>query len=116
LFGNAVELVDSFIYHVHRHGKALTGLINHTKNMKSRNQQKPLNINRLMLFAQATLEAVTFVNEDGKQVQLELEQRCKNNETKLFSCMDEFVNITSAIRSMLEHFFANHSNAFTTKR
>jgi hypothetical protein len=67
-----------------------------------------------MLFAQATLEAVTFVNEDGKQVQLELEQRCKNNKTKLFSCMDEFVNTTSAIRSLLEHFFANHSNAFAT--
>jgi hypothetical protein len=114
LVGNASEFVDSFIYHVHRHGKALAGLISHTKTMKTRNQQNPLNINRLMLFAQATLEAVTFVNEDGKQVQLQLEQRCKNNETKLFSCMGEFVNITSAIRSLLEHCFANHSNAFTT--
>ena len=75
LVGNAVELVDNFIYHVHRHSKALTGLINHVQVMKSRNQQIPLNINRLILFAQATLEAVTFVNEDGKQVQLELEQQ-----------------------------------------
>jgi hypothetical protein len=114
-FGDAVETVDNFIYHVHRHGKALTGLINYTTIMKSRNQQNPLNINRLIVFAQATLEAVTFVNENGKQVQLELEQeRCKTMGAKLFSCMDEFVNITSAIRFMLEHFFANHSNAFTT--
>jgi hypothetical protein len=61
------------------------------------------------------LEEVTFVNKDGKQVQHELEQRCNNNETKLFSCMNKFVNITSAIRSMLEFFFANQSNDFTTK-
>jgi hypothetical protein len=101
LFEDAVELVDSFICHVRRHGKALAGLISHTQNMRSSNKQQPLNINRLILFAQATLEAVTFVNEDGKQIQLELEQRREDNETNLFSCLNKFVNITSAIRALL---------------
>jgi hypothetical protein len=116
LFGYGyVKRVDNFIYHVHRHGEALTGLINYAQITKSRSQQNPLNINRLILFAQATLEAVKVVNYDGKQVQLELEQRCKNIETKLFSCMDEFLNIASAIQFMLDNFFANHSYTLTTK-
>jgi hypothetical protein len=116
LFGNATELVDNFIYHVHIYGKAFTSLINHAKIMKRRNQQTPLNINRLILLTQATLETATFVNADGKQVQLELELRCKDNDAKLFSCMDEFVNMTSAIRFTLEYFLANHLNASTTNK
>jgi hypothetical protein len=40
LVGNASELVDSFIYHVHRHGKALAGLISHTKKYEKQKSTK----------------------------------------------------------------------------
>lgn len=69
LFGDSAHLADNFIHLVRVFFYNLLSLVDHAQTY-GRDHKEPLDIKRFKCFAQAALEAVTVVNDDGKQVLL----------------------------------------------